>query len=51
MMTGRYRLAMGIYAAISALAWLTLDGELRTVVWIFMAGLAAKTYIARRQQS
>jgi hypothetical protein len=50
-MTGRYWLAMGSYAAIATLAWLTLDGDVRTVVWIVMAGLALKTWIARRQQS
>jgi hypothetical protein len=38
--------AMAAYAVIATLAGFTLDGLLRTAVWIFMAGLAAKTWIA-----
>ena len=38
--------AMAAYAAIAALAGFTLDGLLRTAVWILMVGLAAKTWIA-----
>ena len=38
---------MGSYAVIAILAALTLDGGLlRNAVWILMAGLAVKTYIA-----
>jgi hypothetical protein len=38
--------AMAAYAAIATLAAFTLDGVLRAAVWILMAGLAAKTWIA-----
>jgi hypothetical protein len=36
---------MACYAAIAILAGFTLDGNFRLVVWIFLAGLAARTYI------
>jgi len=38
--------AMVAYAVIATLAAFTLDGVLRVAVWILMAGLAAKTWIA-----
>ena len=38
--------AMLAYAVLAALAAVTLDGGLRYGVWILMAGLAAKTWIA-----
>jgi len=34
------------YAAIALLAAFTLDGKFRLVVWIFLAGLALRTYLA-----
>jgi hypothetical protein len=37
---------MGVYAILAILAATTLDGLMRTAVWIFLAGLAVKTYIA-----
>jgi hypothetical protein len=37
---------MGLYGFIALMAALTLDGKFRLVVWILMAGLALKTYIA-----
>lgn len=37
---------MGAYAVLALLAALTLDGALRYAVWVLMAGLAVKTYIA-----
>jgi len=40
---------MSAYAAIAVLAALTLDGGLlRNAVWVVMAGLALKTYVAYR---
>ena len=40
---------MAVYATIAVLAGFTLDGGLlRNAVWVLMAGLAVKTYIARR---
>lgn len=38
--------AMGMFAVLSVMAGFTLDGALRIVVLILMAGLAAKTWIA-----
>jgi len=38
--------AMGAYALLATLAGLTLDGVLRWGIWILMAGLAAKSWIA-----
>ncbi|HLI83406.1 MAG TPA: hypothetical protein VKV17_05780 [Bryobacteraceae bacterium] len=40
--------AMAVHAVIAVLAGLTLDGILRAAVWILMAGLAAKTWIAHK---
>ena len=38
--------AMLSYAGIALLATFTLDGKFRLVVWIFLAGLAVRTYLA-----
>ena len=45
-MNTRLVAALGAYAALALLAGLTLDGLLRNAVWILMAGLAVKTWIA-----
>ena len=42
----KFYLALASYAALGLLATLTLDGKFLWVVWIFLAGLALKTYIA-----
>jgi len=42
----RYLAAIAAYAVFVVLAGLTLDGKLRYAVWIFLAGLAARTTIA-----
>lgn len=50
-MSARIRLAAALttYAILALLAAFTLDGGLiRNAVWVLMAGLAAKTYIAYR---
>jgi hypothetical protein len=44
----RLAAAMSTFAALALLAAFTLDGLFRNAVWILMAGLAAKTYIAYR---
>ena len=41
----KFYTAMLCYAAIAVLATVTLDGNFRLVVWIFLAGLAIKTYV------
>lgn len=49
MMTNRFWAAMATYAILAVMAGFTLDGGLlRNAVWILMAGLALKTYIAHR---
>jgi hypothetical protein len=45
-MKNRLLAAMGAYAVFALLATFTLDGLIRTAVWIFLAGLALKTLIA-----
>ncbi len=47
MSSGRLRLiaALACYAVLAALAALTLQGLFRIAVWVFLAGLAAKTWI------
>jgi hypothetical protein len=42
----RFLWAMGTYAVLALLAALTLDGKMRIAVWIFLGGLAVKTWIA-----
>jgi hypothetical protein len=45
----RFIAAIVAYVVIALLAAFTLDGGvLRNAVWILMAGLALKTYIAKR---
>lgn len=40
---------MAAYAAFALLAAFTLDGGLlRDAVWVLMAGLAVKTYVAKK---
>jgi hypothetical protein len=41
--------ALAAYAAIAVLAAFTLQGKFRIAVWIFMAGLAVKTWLASLQ--
>lgn len=38
--------AMCAYAVLAALAAVTLEGMFRVMVWIFLGGLAVKTWIA-----
>jgi hypothetical protein len=46
-MTKRLTIAMGTYGVLALLAFFTLDGGLmRNAVWILLAGLAVKTWIA-----
>ncbi|HYW46051.1 MAG TPA: hypothetical protein VE959_24520 [Bryobacteraceae bacterium] len=48
-MNRKFRVAMGTYAILAVLAAFTLDGGLlRNAVWVLLAGLALKTYIAYR---
>ncbi len=48
-MSRKLRAAMATYAILAVLAGFTLDGGLlRNAVWILLAGLALKTWIAYR---
>ena len=42
----KFHTALACYAAIALLAGFTLDGNFRLVVWIFLAGLVVRTWIA-----
>jgi hypothetical protein len=44
-MNRRFTAAMATYAVLAILAGFTLDGDFRLVVWIFLGGIALKTWI------
>lgn len=46
----KFRVAMTCYGVLALLAWSTLDGNFRLVVWILLGGLAVKTYLAKLQK-
>ena len=46
----KFYLALACYAAIALLAAATLEGKFLWVVWIFLGGLALRTYIATLQK-
>ena len=41
----RFYLAMASYAVLAALAGFTLNGPFRLATWVFLAGLAVKTWL------
>lgn len=45
---GRFLVAMAAYVVLATLAGLTLDGVFRWAVWVFLGGLAVKTWAAWR---
>jgi len=45
-MNKRFALAMAAYAILALLGAITLTGQIRLALWIFLGGLAAKTAIA-----
>lgn len=45
MTKNRFYLALACYAIISALAAIKLEGPFRVAVWVFMGGLAVKTWL------
>ena len=45
-MPARFLGALAAYSLLALLAAFTLDGLLRTTVWLFLGGLAVKTVIA-----
>jgi len=42
----KFAAVMAFYAVLAVLAGFTLDGLFRIVVWIFLGGIALKTWIA-----
>jgi hypothetical protein len=50
LMKERLPMALACYAGIAVLAGFTLNGPFRLVVWIFMAGLAVKSWLATRME-
>ena len=45
-MNVRFAVAMAAYAILALLGAVTLTGNIRLALWIFLGGLAAKTVIA-----
>jgi hypothetical protein len=45
-MNSRLAIAMASYAVLALLGTVTLTGNMRTALWIFLGGLAAKTLMA-----
>ena len=43
----KYLIAMGVYGLLAILAGFQMDGNIRLAVWIFLGGLAAKTWIGK----
>lgn len=41
----RFAGAMAAYAVLAGLAWWRLDGEFLIAVWIFLGGMALKTWL------
>lgn len=44
--TKRFFAAMAVYALLAVLAGFTTSGAVRLATWIFLAGLALKTWLA-----
>jgi hypothetical protein len=43
--------AMAVFAAIAVLASFTLTGKMRIAVWIFLGGMAVKTFLSSLHRS
>jgi diacylglycerol kinase len=48
-MKTRFYAAMACYALIALAAGFQFDGKLRIALWVFLAALAAKTWIHRKR--
>jgi hypothetical protein len=44
-------LALGAYALLATLATLTMTGKMRIGVWIFLGGMAVKTWLSSLRHS
>jgi len=47
----KLRTALLAYAVLAVLAGVTLDGVWRAAVWVFLAGLVVKSWIAAAKRS
>jgi hypothetical protein len=45
-MNRRFYGALSIYFALGVLAWVTLEGTVRYATWLFLGGLALKTWLS-----
>ena len=50
MTSRKLRIALAIYAVLALLALWELHGAVRLVVWIFLGGLALKSWIAWKKE-
>lgn len=50
-MNKRFYAAMGCYATLAVGAYFQLSGEVRVLLWVVLAGLAAKTWIHKKRLS
>ncbi|MBK5294289.1 MAG: hypothetical protein JJE04_21735 [Acidobacteriia bacterium] len=50
MTTKRLRIALAIFVLMGGLAGVLLRGEVRLVVWIFLAGLGLKSWIVWQKE-
>lgn len=46
----KFYLALAAYAVLATLAGFTLDGPFRLATWIFLGGLAVKTWLVTLRQ-
>ena len=47
----KLQVAMALYALLGIGAWLLLKNEFRLVVWVFLAGMAVKSYLAYKKET
>ena len=51
MTRSRLRIALASFALLALGATFLLKGEVRLIMWIFLAGLAAKSWIAYKKET
>jgi hypothetical protein len=51
MTRSRLQTALGSFAALALAAAVVLTGEARLIVWIFLAGLGVKSWIAYKKET
>jgi hypothetical protein len=49
-MKNKLAIAMCAYVVLGLLAWRTLEGEFRWIIWVLMGALALKTWVASKRQ-